>query len=453
VYIVIVGAGLLGFHIASLMAGEGHDVVIVEQSEATIETIHRQLDVKTILGGAVSPSVLDEAGVRNADIVIATTNNDEANVVVCFLAKQMGALRTVARVRNPEYSGYLIAPAKSPTVARRVVRPKSLGIDLIVNPEIVAAEEIERILSSLYVAPTEKFAEGRVQLTEFRADKEAVLDKPLRDIGFPQPCVVAAIVRAAETMMPSRNHVIKRGDRVYIVASKEDMDELGALFVQPRGKASSAVIVGGGRVGFHIAQRLEEGGVRVKIIEQSMRRCREISQRLKQTVVVQGEGSDYDTLVQEGVASADAFVAATERDELNILLGLLGKNLGISRILALVDKPGYISMAEAIGIDVAISPLQLTASRIARLSRLAEVVSVSLLAGEQVEAIELVAGETAAIANKPLGQVQLPAGAIVGPFIHEDIVFIPQSDSVIQPGDHVVMVCRTSVSPAVEKLF
>lgn len=451
-YIVVAGAGLLGSHIAQTMAEEGHDVVVIEQSEVQKETISRQLDVKTIQGGAVSPSVLEEAEVRRADIVIATTNSDEANIVICFLAKQMGAKRTVARVRNQEYSGYVILPTDAPTKARKVFRPKNLGIDLIVNPEIVAADEIRRILSSLYLSPMDEFAGGDIHLTEFKATKEDILNKPIKDIDFPKPCSIAVVSRGTETMIPGSGDTLEQGDRVYLIASKDDMDELGALFAQPKGKANSAVIIGGGRVGFHIAQQLEDIGVQVKIIEQNMRRCWEISQKLK-AVVVHGEGSDYDLLVQERVAAADAFVATTDRAELNILLGLLGKSLGIKRVLTIVDKPGYVPLAETVGIDIAISPLQLAAGKIARLARLAEVVSVSRLASGQVEIIEYVAGENSPVTEKPLSELHLPNSSKILAFISDGAVSFPSSDSVVKPGDHVIIACHTSQSPAVEKLF
>lgn len=451
-YIVVAGAGLLGSHIAHTMAEEGHDVVVIEQSEAQKETISRQLDVKTIQGGAVSPSVLEEAEVRRADIVIATTASDEANIVVCFLAKQMGAKRTVARVRNQEYSGYIIVPAEAPTGTRKVFRPKNLGIDLIINPEIVAADEIRRILSSLYVTPMEEFVDGQIQLTEFKATKEEVLDKPINQIEVPKPCSIAVIGRGAEAIIPKETDTLKKGDRVYLVAPKDDMDELGSLFSQPSGKATSTVIIGGGRVGFHIAQRLEETGVQVKIIEQNMRRCWEISQRLK-AVVVHGEGSDYDLLVQERVAAADAFISTTDRPELNILLGLLGKSLGIKHVLTIVDKPGYVPLAETVGIDIAISPLQLSAGQIARLARLAEVASVSKLASEQVEIVEYIVGENAPIVGKSFGKTHLPNGSKLLAYISEGNIRFQRSDNPVKARDHVIIANHTSISPTVEKLF
>lgn len=451
-YIVIAGAGLLGGHIAETMAGEGHDVVVIEQSEAQSESISRQLDVKTIQGGAVSPSVLEQAEVKKADIVIATTSSDEANIVVCFLAKQMGAKRTVARVRNQEYSGYVVVPTGTPTKTRRVFRPKNLGIDLIINPEIVAAEEIRRILSSLYLAPVDEFADGRLYLTEFKIMKKDSLNRSINQVEFPRPCAIAVVSRGSETFIPDENEVLQQDDRVYVLARKEDMDEIGSVFSLPKGKAKSAVIIGGGRVGFHIARRLEEMGVEVKIIERNMRRCWEISQRLK-AVVINGEGSDYNLLVQERIAAADAFVASTDRSELNILLALLGKNFGIKRVLTIVDKPGYVPLAETVGIDIAISPLQLTAAKITRLARIAEVVSISRLAGDQVEINEYIVGTSSKIIDKRLSEISMSESSKILALISEGEIYFSDSNRAIQAQDHVIISCATLASTSVEKLF
>ena len=231
------------------------------------------------------------------------------------------------------------------------------------------------------------------------------------------------------------------------------MDKVGALFAQPRGKAGSTVIIGGGSIGVQVASRLENDGIHVKVIEEDAKRCWDISQKLKHSTIIQGEGSDYTLLIQEGVASADSLICSTERSELNILIGLLGKNLGIPRIISLVDRQGFVTMAETMGIDVALAPLELTAGKIARLSRLAEVISVAILANQRVEAIEMIAAEKAEIINKPLGNFQLPAGAKIAAYTHENTVHIPQKESIIQPGDHVVVVCLTSASSSIEKLF
>ena len=452
-YIIIAGAGIVGFHIASLLAEEAQEVTVVEQSEEALDNVRRQLDVKTILGGAATPKVLREAEVHRADLVIAVTNSDETNMLTCFIAKELGAGMTAARIRNPEYSGYFITAAKSPSAPRKVIRPKSLGIDVFINPELEAAKEIMSILSGFYPTSVENFANGRVQIREFKVEGEEIVNKPLRDIAFSKPCVVAAIARAGGIIMPSAGEVIKQGDHVYLVASRGFMDELGEMFAYPQRPVKSVVILGGGRVGFLVAEGLEGHGVSVKVIEEDITRCQEIAARLERTEVLQGDGADYDFLVEQGVQSADAFVATTENDERNILCALLAKNLGVSRSLVVVNKPGYIPLAEAVGIDVAASPFLLTARKIAHFVLHGGAISAAFIGGKQVQAVEFVTSPTAHVAQRKIAEAGLPKEAIVGAITHNDRVIIPPYDSVIQPGDHVIIISPLSVTPSVEKLF
>ena len=452
-YIIIAGAGVVGFHIASLLAEEEQEVVVVEQSEEALDNVRRQLDVKTILGNAATPKVLREAEAHRADLIIAVTNSDETNMLTCFIAKELGVSTTAARIRNPEYSGYFVTTGESPSAPRKVIRPKSLGIDVFINPEVEAAKEIMSILSSFYSTPIESFANDLVQIREFKVEKGTIVNKPLRDIAFPKPCVVAVISRAGGIIMPSAGELIKQDDHVYLVASREFMDELGERFAQPQRPAKSVVILGGGRVGFLVAEGLQGRGVLVKVIEENISRCQEVAAKLEGAAVVQGDGTDRDFLIEQGVPSADAFVATTESDELNILCGLLAKNLGVSRSLILVNKLGYIPLAEAVGVDVAASPSLLTARKIAHFVLHGGAISAALLGGKQLQAIEFVTSPTAHIVQRKIAEAGLPKEAIVGAITHNDSVIIPHDDSVVQPGDHVIIISPLSVTPSVEKLF
>ncbi len=262
-YIIIAGAGTVGFHIASLLAEGKHEVTIIEPSDETVDSIHRQIDVKTLQGNAATPSILREAEVHRANLIVAVTNNDETNMLVCFLAKELGATMTVARVRNPEYSGYFITAAKSPQAARKIVRPKSLGIDVFINPEVEVAEEIMGCLSSLYPSPVESFADGRVQIREFRVENGRLVNQPLQGIQFPQPCAVVGISRTGKTVIPGPTEVVQPGDHLYLIAQRESMDEFADMFAPPRRTVRSVVGFGVQRVGFLVAQRLERLGVAV----------------------------------------------------------------------------------------------------------------------------------------------------------------------------------------------
>ena len=452
-YIVIAGAGVVGFHIASLLAKEHHEVTVVEQSEEVLESVSHQLDVRTISGNAAIPRIMKEAETHRADLTIAVTDSDETNMITSFIAKELGARTTVARVRNPEYSGYFIGAASSPSAPRKVIRPKTFGVDLFINPVAEAAREIVTILSGFYSTPMETFANGLVQIREFRAEKEWVVGKAISDITFPKPALIVAILRAEGTSIPSADEIIKEGDRVYVIAPREFIDEIGRMFSEPQHPARSVVIVGGGRVGVLVAEGLKEYGISVKIIEKSQSRCQEIAAKLEGISVVQGDGTDRDLLTEQGVPTADAFIASSESDELNILSALLAKNLGVPRNLTLVNKPANIPLAEAVGIDVAASPPLLTARKIAHFVLHGGAISVALLGGEQVKTIEFVTSPTAPVAGRRIAEAGLPKEAIAGAIIRDNAAIIPPNDRVVHAGDHVVIITPLTLTPSVERLF
>ncbi|MDD4876593.1 MAG: Trk system potassium transporter TrkA [Dehalococcoidales bacterium] len=452
-YVIIAGGGVVGFHIASLLVEEKQEVVVVEQNEEALENIRRQLDVKTILGNTATPKILREAEADRADLIIAVTNSDETNMLTCFIAKELGASTTAARIRNSEYSGYFVATSKLSSATRKVVRPKNFGIDIFINPEVEAAKEIISILSSFYSTPIESFANGLVQIREFRAEKEVIINKPLRDITFSKPCVIAAISRANEIFMPQADELVKQDDHIYIVAAREFMDELGEMFSQQQRPAKSVIILGGGNVGFRIAEGLQEHGIMVKVIEININKCQEIAAKLNGVTVVHGDGTDRDFLIEQGIPSADAFVATTKSDEINILCGFLAKNLGVSRSLVLINKLGYIPLTEAVGVDVAASPSLLTARKIARFVLHGRAISATLLGGKQLQAVEFVTSQTASIAHQTITEADLPKDIIIGAIIHNERVIIPPNSSIIEPGDHVITISPLSVTPTVEKLF
>jgi trk system potassium uptake protein TrkA len=299
----------------------------------------------------------------------------------------------------------------------------------------------------------ENFANGLVQIREFKVEGEALVDKALGEIAFPKPCVIAAIVHEGGIIMPSEDKVITEGDSVYLIAPREYMDELGKLFSQPKRPAKRVVIVGGGRIGFLTAEGLQRRGVTVKVIENDVTLCQEIAAKLEKTEVLQGDGTDRTFLIEQGVPSADAFVATTESDELNILCGVLAKNLGVPRCLVIINKPGYIPLAEAIGVDVAALPTILTADKITRFVLHGGAISSALLEGQQLQAIEFVTSPTAHIANKKITEAGLPKEAVVGAIVRNESVIIPPGDSVVKPGEHVIIVSPLSVIQSVEKVF
>ncbi len=452
-YIIIAGAGVVGMHLASVLVEGKHEVTVVDPSEETIESVRRQLDVKTIVGNATTPRMLKEAEVGRADLILAVTNNDETNMLICFLAKELGAAMTVGRVRNPDYSGYFVTAAKSPGGSRKIVRPKTLGIDLIINPETTVAEETVQVICNTSPTPVSSFSGDRVQIAEFKIDSDQFINKPISKIKFPEPCVTVALAREARTFIPDPDEILQKDDHIYVLASGPSMKEIMKVFTQPQPPVKNVVVFGGRRVGYLVAQELEKQGISVMLIEENEARSQEIAATLKKTTVIHGDATNRDLLIEQGVPSADAFIATSESDELNILCALLAKNLGIPRNMITLNKPGYIPLAEAIGVDVAISPLLLVAGKIAHFVLHGGAISATFLGGQDIQAIEFAVSSTAGMAQRSLIEAGLPKGAVAGAIIREDKVIIPPADNIIYPGDHVIIVSSISATPSVEKLF
>jgi len=453
VYIVIAGGGVVGFNIASLLSVEKHDVVVIEESAQAIESIQRELDVRTIHGNAATPRILREAEAHRADLVLAVTDSDETNMVVSFIAKEMGAARTAARIRNPEYSGYFQLPAKSPAATRRIVRPKSLGVDIFINPEVEMAREILSILAGFYSTPAEQFGGGTVQLREFKVEDKSLFNKKLTEITSDIPFFIVAVGHEEGGVIATPDEVIHEGDSIYVIASSDQVERLGRLFATPKRKAQSVAVIGGGRIGYLVAEGLLRQGVRVKVLERDLARAEEIAAKLERALVLQGEPTDRDFLVEQGIGNADAVVAATDNDELNILATLLAKNLGVGRTLSVINKPDYIPLAEAAGIDIAGSPAIVTARKIAHYVLRGGAIAAAVLEKSTLEAIEFVVSPTARVNGKSLKEVTLPINSIIGAVIRGNRPIIPPDDSPIEEGDHIVVVSTLSAIPEVENLF
>lgn len=451
--IIIAGGGVVGSNIASLLSVENHDVVVIEESASLVETIRRQFDVQVVKGNAATPRILRDVEAHLADLVLAVTDSDETNMVICFIAKEMGAARTAARIRNPDYTGYFQLPAKNPSATRRIVRPKSLGIDIFINPEAEMAAEILSILAGFYSTPAEQFGDGTVQLREFKVEDRNLFNKKLSEITEDIPFHIVAVGHSNGGVIARPEEELHEGDTIYIAAAGEQLERLGRLFGTPKRSTRNVAVIGGGRIGFLVAEGLIRRGVKVKVLERDQDRAEEIAAKLEHATILQGEPTEREFLVQQGIGSADAVIAATENDELNILAILLAKNLGVERTLTVINKPDYIPLAEAAGIDVAGSPAIITARKIAHYVLRGGAIAAAVLEQSTLEAIEFVVSPRAKLAGKTLAEVSVPSEAIVAAIIRNGRPVVPPDDNPIEPGDHVVIISTLAAIPTVEDLF
>ena len=440
--IIVIGAGKVGCQIAQTLSSENHDVIIIEKNDSIRHTAQNNLDVLTILGNGASVSTLEEAGIKDADMIIAVTSSDEVNMIACMAAKQFGIPKKIARIRNPEY------------IHNNALSLEQMGIDFIINPEIATANEIVNLLRTpANVAQIQDFADGKIQMLELKVEKDfPFINKKLRDIIFKFPTLVTAINRKDRIIIPGGEEKILNGDNLYVLVEKGHFSDLEKMINHKTIHTQSAMILGGSRIGFQTALRLEKLGINTKLIEQDKEKCEEMAQKLTRTLVINGDGTNIDLLQSEGIDTIDGFVSVTGYDEDNLLVALLAKHLGAKKVIAKVDRTNYIPILEKIGVHAVVNPRVTTASAILRFIRRGKILSLTLLKEGEAEIIELIAQSTSRIINKPLSEVDFPKNSIVGAIVREDKVIIPHGDDVILPGDKTIIFALPSDINRIEKM-
>lgn len=443
-YSIIIGAGKVGFSIAQLLSLENHDVVVIEQDEERLNKVEEALDVQLINGSGASWAVLEAAGVKKADMLVAVTELDELNMIACLQAKQYGVKTTVARVRNPEY---MEIPHFSPEAL--------LGIDLIINPERVTAIEIAKIVKNPEALNVDYYADGRVQLIELIINEDSpVAGVQLKFLNTSQ-YVIVAISRKCRMIVPRGDDKIYSGDHIYVMANTSNMPEVLKSLGIKRKKIEHVCILGAGRTGFYLAHIIEKHKIPVstKIIEKDLKRAREVSSKLNHTLVINGDGSDLNFLQSENIGQSDILVAVTDDDKLNLLSSLIAKNLGVSKTIAKIKRSDIMPLMEQIGIDVVFSPRILTAGAILKYIRRGDIVSVTVLGEERAEMIEMVAKPGSSAINKALHKIKFPIGSVIGAIVRDDKVIIPSGDATIKANDLLMVFTLSKSIHKVEKLF
>ncbi|MDI6767687.1 MAG: Trk system potassium transporter TrkA, partial [Bacteroidota bacterium] len=380
--IIIVGAGEVGFHLAKILSQEHHDIVVIDNDEERVQRVNENLDVIALEGSGISPKLIAQAGAENADLLVGVSPYDEINMLACQIASKMGTKRTIARISNSEFN--------SPDV---LVKPEHLGINLSIFPELITADEIERLVKRATATDVLEFGEGRIQIIGLRLNiNSPIINKMLRDIGTESGELIFRIVairRGARTIMPTGNDVIKKNDQVFAVCKTEYVQDLLRLAGKEGERVENVMILGGGKIGSKVAELLEEE-YSVKIIESKKDRTLELAEQLIKALVIHGEGSDIDLLAKEGIMDMDVFIAVSEDEETNIISCLMAKHLGVPKTIALVENSDYVALAGTIGLDVAVNKKLSAAQIILKFIRKGEILSVATLHGVDAEVIELV---------------------------------------------------------------
>ncbi len=442
-YVVIVGAGEVGFHIAHMLTQEGHEVALIDRDPESIRRASEALDVLTIVGNGASKKVLQQARVAKADILIAATDSDEVNMVACMAAKHVGVPLTIARVRNPDYLD-----------TDSSVSTEFTGIDYVIQPEAALAEEVAKIAELPGALDVESFADGQVHMIEVEVDEHSkAVGKPLLKIGMPRNVLLTAVLRASEMTIPNGQTVLRARDRVFLTGKRKGVLEAAAMLSKEMRPSKSAILLGCGALGLQIATALEARGFRLTVFEKDYDRAVKAAEVLKRSLVLHDEGLDEAVLLREGVADVGLFIAATGDERLNMLSSLLAKRLGAGRTISVVDRAAFSAILETVGVDVALSPRRMTASRILRFVRSGAVLSASILDKSAGEVLELVVRPESGIVDRHLQDSHFPHGAIMGALVQKDGVHIANGMSIPRAGDTAIVFALPAAVTEVERLF
>lgn len=443
--IIIAGDGEVGFHLAKLLTDENHDITVVDPHSDLLKLIEAHTDLMTIPGDSTCISVLERANIRRADLLISVVHDEQINMMTCIIAKKLGAKRTIARVNNTEY----LEPKNAELF-------QSLGIDHLVCPERLAAEEIVNLLEQTAATETFGFSGGKLILFLIKLDENAqVVGKTLDHIASEFPFLdfrAVAIHRNSKTIIPRGNDEFKTNDLAYVVTKPAGIKTLMSLGGKEEFEVNNVMIVGGGRIGRKTAARLEDT-YNLKMIEIEKDRSIQLSNEMKDVLVINGDARDIELLQDEGIEDMDAFIAVTDNSETNILTCLHARKFGVKKTIALVENIDYIDISQNIGIDTIINKKLITASYIARFTMGSEVTSTKVLHGIDAEVFEFVVKPGSPITKKPIRKLQFPEGAIIGGIVRDEESFIAVGNFRIKEGDKVVVFSLPSSIHKVDRFF
>lgn len=442
--IAILGAGKLGLRITEALIDGDYDITIVDTNEDKLNHISQQYDVLTFNGDARRISLLKQIGVDTCDFLISCTSSDDTNIFTASSAKALGCKKVVARVTAPEHM------AQSDFICQ------NFNIDAIVNPDLLITGEIYRYLVEKYSLSNGVYTNKRIAMIEVPAEKEPrVIGKPITEFRNILPnTLVVGISRHGKVVIPHGNDGIEKDDILYLVGEKKEMLDYAKNFSRrKRSDAQKVMIVGGGRIGFFLAQKLSEYGALVKLIEVDEKRCHYLSNNLNNVMVLHGSGADMSLLEEENFDEMDAFVTATGFDEENLLLALTAKNHGVEDVISKVSHESYNELTSKIGIDVVLNPMDISASTIMRIISGSKRVLSSVLLQGQAELLEIYVEEKMGITHTAVKDLNIPDYAIIAAINRGTKTIIPRGDDTIEPGDHLIIVCLLSHIGYIEKLI
>ena len=438
--IIIIGNGKVGYTLARQLSGEDHDLVLIDQRAEALQNADGVLDVLCLEGSGASIQVLLEAGVRQAELVVAVTGSDELNIVCCLIAKKLGARHTVARIRSPEYF-------KEANLLKR-----EIGLNMIINPEYAAAQEISRLLRVPTAFSVESFARGLVEMIGFPvSESDGLAGVTLYEYNkrHPNGVLICAVVRGEEVFVPNGGFVPQVGDKAYVIGSQRETAQFFRGLGRDGNRIRQITVLGGSRIATYLTWAVEKVGMKVRIVEQDPAKCQALADKLPGAMVIRGDGTDSEVIEGEGLLDTDAFIALTNRDEENLLMAMTAQQRGLKKVIAKMNRPNYIDMMRQFGVDSIISPKDITANQISAYVRAMEggqgsaVENLYKLLGGKVEAVEFTAAANTKFLDKPLKDLHLKKGLLVAAIAREGKTIIPDGATSILAGDRVIVMAKS----------
>jgi trk system potassium uptake protein len=443
--IIIAGDGEVGFHLAKLLTDENHDITVVDPHSDLLKLVESNSDLMTIAGDSTCISVLDRSGVKHTDLLISVVHDEKVNLMTCIIGKKLGAKKTIARINNTEYLSQ-----KNQDLFH------SLGVDHLVCPERLAADEIVNLLERSIANETFEFSGGMLLLFLIKLDEKApVVGKTLDEIAGEFPLLdfrAVAIHRNSKTIIPRGSDTFEENDLTYVVTKPGGIETLLKLGGKEEFEISDVMVVGGGRIGRKACRRLQSTH-NMKMIEIDKERCIDLSNELENVLIINGDARDINLLQNEGIDGMDAFIAVTDNSETNILTCLHARKFGVKKTIALVENIDYIDISQNIGIDTVINKKLITASYIARFTMRSEIASNKVLYGIDAEVFEFVAKEKSLVTKKEIRKLNFPQDAIIGGIIRKDKSYIAVGDFKIEPGDRVIVFSLPAAIHRVDRFF
>ena len=438
--IVIIGDGKVGYKLAKQLSSEKYDIILIDNNEEKLRKSIERMDVFCVVGEGGSVEVQQRADVPHADLVIACTSTDECNMLSCLIARRLGARHTIARVRNPIYYKQID------------FLKKDLHLSMVVNPELIVAGDITRLLLFPDASKVETFVKGRVELVEFPIHCGKLEGLSLSELyaRFQVQVLVCAVESGETVLIPDGDYILKAGDKLHIAASHQNMEQFFKKIALRKEKIKNAMICGGGRVAYYLASQLCNLGMNVKIIERNRERCEELCELLPQATIINGDATEHDLLIEEGIEKTDAFIALTGMDEENIIMSLFASKQSVSKVIVKINEDRRAMMIDELGLDSIVSAKTATADAILGYVRArrnsqcsANVETMYQLLDGRVEALEFIIKSENAYTGVPLKDLNLKVNNIIACIARGRKIIIPNGDDSIQIGDSVVIITMT----------